>query len=85
MKLLHFTAEWCQPCKMMKPIIRQVLDENPDIEYITIDIDENPETAKDHGIMGVPAFITFDDNDRVISRAVGAMNKTEFVKRLQLT
>lgn len=84
MKLIHFTAEWCQPCKMMKPIISQVVSENPDIEYIPIDIDENPETAKDYGIMGVPAFMTLDDNDRVLQRAVGAMTKAEFEKRLQL-
>jgi thioredoxin 1 len=85
MKLMHFTAEWCGPCKLMKPIINQVLDENPNIEYILIDIDENPETAKDYGVMGVPSFITFDDNDNVLQRAVGAMSKAEFVKRLQLT
>jgi thioredoxin 1 len=85
MKLIHFTAEWCQPCKMMKPIINQVVSENPNIEYVPIDIDQNPETARDYGIMGVPAFMTLDDNDNVLQRAVGAMSKAEFEKRLQLT
>lgn len=85
MKLLHFTADWCQPCKMMKPIIDQVLEENPSVEYISIDIDAHPETAADYGIMSVPSFISIDDNDYVIQRAVGAMSKAEFVKRLQLT
>jgi len=84
MKLLHFTAEWCRPCKMMAPIISQVLDANPTIEYIKIDIDENPETTRDYGVMGVPSFITFDDNDNVIQRATGAMSKAEFVNRLQI-
>lgn len=84
MKIMHFTAEWCQPCKMMKPIIKQILQENENIEYISIDIDENPETAKDYGVMGVPTFIYFDDNDNVIQRAVGAMPKAEFEKRLQI-
>lgn len=84
MRLMHFTAEWCQPCKMMKPIIDQVIDENPSIEYIAIDIDENPETAADYGIMSVPSFISLDDDNNVIQRAVGAMPKAEFVKRLQL-
>lgn len=82
MKLMHFTADWCQPCKMMKPIIAQVLNENPDIEYIVVDIDESPETTRDYGIMGVPSFITLDDNNAVIQRAVGAMSKAEFQKRL---
>lgn len=84
MKLMHFTADWCQPCKMMKPIIDQVLAENPSVEYISIDIDANPETTRDYGIMSVPSFITLDDSDTVIQRAVGAMSKAEFVKRLNI-
>jgi thioredoxin 1 len=84
MKLLHFTADWCQPCKMMKPIIDQVLQENTGVEYISIDIDTNPETARDHGVMSVPTFITLDDNDNVIQMVAGAMPKAEFVKRLQI-
>lgn len=84
MKLLHFTAEWCQPCKMMKPVIDQVMVDNPEIEYVPIDIDENPETAKSYSVMGVPTFITIDDNDAVIQRVTGAMPKAEFEKRLQI-
>ncbi len=84
MKLLHFTAEWCQPCKMMKPIINEVVSANDAIEYLPIDIDENPETAKAYGIMSVPAFITMDDENNVLHRAVGAMPKQEFVARLGL-
>ena len=84
MKLLHFTAEWCQPCKMMKPIIAEVVEENPSIEYVAIDIDENPETARDFGVMGVPSFIVMDDRDKIHARLTGAMPKAEFVARLNL-
>ena len=58
MRLVHFTAEWCQPCKAMQPIITQFKDKHPEIKYTKIDIDEQPDTAKFFGVMGVPTFIS---------------------------
>lgn len=69
--LLHFTADWCQPCKRMAPIIDVFTKENKDIEYIKIDIDQNPEIAKEYGISGVPTFIANNDGD--VIRKIGAM------------
>ena len=57
-ELIHFTAEWCQPCKTMSPIVYQFKDKHPDIRYTKIDIDENPDAAKFFGVMGVPTFIS---------------------------
>ncbi len=71
-KLLHFTAEWCGPCKAMKPIIGQFLEQNPELEYVTVDIDKEPEVAKAHGIMGVPTFISYVDGKQHTSHT-GAM------------
>tara|TARA_R110002167_G_scaffold3485_1_gene17031 strand:- start:929 stop:1060 length:132 start_codon:yes stop_codon:yes gene_type:complete len=39
-KLLHFTATWCGPCKLMAPMVKEVMRNNPDIEYEKVDIDE---------------------------------------------
>lgn len=80
MKLLHFTAEWCGPCKMMKPMIAKVMEEHPEIEYIQIDIDSNRETAEDYGIMSVPSFIMFDGDK--MTTAVGGMTKNNFLTAL---
>jgi thioredoxin 1 len=66
-KLLHFTAEWCTPCKAMKPIIASFLEENSDIEYEQIDVDKSPDMAKEYGILSVPTFIAFYENERVES------------------
>jgi thioredoxin 1 len=82
MKLLHFTAEWCGPCKMMKPMIEQVMQEHPDIEYVPIDIDTNPETAIDYNVMSVPSFIMFDGDK--VTTAVGGMTKTKFLTALHI-
>ena len=71
-KLVHFTAEWCGPCKAMKPIIGQFREQNPDIEYVSIDIDKEPDIAKSHGVMGVPTFISYVDGKQYTSHT-GAM------------
>jgi len=57
-ELIHFTAEWCQPCKAMMPIITQFRDKHPEIIYTKIDIDQQSDTAKFFGVMGVPTFIS---------------------------
>lgn len=57
-ELIHFTAEWCQPCKAMIPVITQFRDKHPDIVYTKIDIDQQQDTAKFFGIKGVPTFIS---------------------------
>ena len=84
MKLMHFTAEWCQPCKMMKPIIDGVVADNPEIDYHMIDIDQNQGTALDFEIMSVPTFILFDDEDNITARVTGAMMRGQFEKALGL-
>lgn len=82
MRLLHFTAEWCGPCKMMKPMIDQIVYENPDLVYDPIDIDENRETAIDYEVMSVPTFVLVDDNNNPVARVIGAMPKQKFLDAL---
>ena len=81
MRLMHFTAEWCNPCQMMKPMIGKVLEEYPDIEYVAVDIDENGETATDYDIMTVPTFIVFNGGEQT-ARFSGGMTKNQFLKEL---
>jgi thioredoxin 1 len=81
MKLIHFTAEWCEPCKMMKPVIAEVISERPDLEYVTIDIDTNRDLALQYDVMGVPTFIIEEDNV-IKNRVSGAMTKAKFVDAL---
>ena len=69
---MHFTAEWCTPCKAMKPIIGQFVEQNPEIEYVSVDIDKEPEVAKAYGIQGVPTFISYVDSRQHTSHT-GAM------------
>ena len=70
-KVLRFTASWCQPCKALA----QQLNELELNEYITvIDIDEQPEVAKQYGVRTVPMLIIMDNNKEV-SRLRGVRAK----------
>ena len=67
--LVHFTADWCQPCKRMQPIIDKVVSENTG-NYIKINIDKDTElfdkyTAYFGSVMSVPTFWSIQDEELV--------------------
>lgn len=83
MKLLHFTAEWCNPCKMMQPIIEDIISERSDIEYVSIDIDKKVSVALEYEIMSIPFFI-LEHEDGSVVKVQGAMAKRQFLDALGL-
>jgi thioredoxin 1 len=62
--LVDFSAEWCGPCKMMPPILKELKDELRDsITIIKLDVDRNPKVARDFQIQSVPTLMIFQKGD----------------------
>ncbi len=58
--LVDFAAEWCGPCKMMKPILKDLKNQmGDDITIITVDVDRNQAAAAQYNIRSVPTLVIF--------------------------
>jgi len=71
--LVDFFAEWCGPCKMMTPVLKQLRDKMPDsIRILKLDVDKNPAMANAFSVQGVPTLILFHKG-KILWRQSGAV------------
>jgi thioredoxin 1 len=74
--LVDFWAEWCGPCRMVGPIVDEIADENGDkLKVLKLNVDENPNTAREYGVMSIPTLLVFKDGQPE-KRIVGAKAKS---------
>jgi thioredoxin 1 len=80
--LVDFWATWCGPCKMVAPVLEEIASERGDhLTIAKLDVDANPETARDFQVVSIPTMILFKDGQPV-KRIVGAKGKAALLREL---
>ncbi|MFK7970559.1 MAG: thioredoxin [Bacteroidia bacterium] len=74
--LVDFWAVWCGPCKMIAPVLEELVDDLGETAVIgKLDVDKNRETAAKYGVMSIPTLLIFK-NGEVVDKQVGAVPKS---------
>lgn len=77
--IVYFSADWCAPCKVLKPLVKKVKDEGHNVLFV--DVDKEPLMAEYYGITSVPTLVGVKDGKEVI-RKVGVISEKELLEDL---
>jgi thioredoxin len=75
--VVDFWAPWCGPCKAIAPALEELADATERVEFVKLDIDENPETAARYGVLSIPTVILFSEGE-ARETVIGARPKRHF-------
>lgn len=80
LSLVQFSASWCQPCQMIKPIVEKISESLSDkIDCYYHDIENEPNIPVEHSVRGVPTLILFK-NGKVLDTKVGASSEKDLLE-----
>ena len=54
-------ADWCGPCRMLAPVLEDLADENPEVTFVKVNIDDLPTLAQEYGVMSIPTLLYLKD------------------------
>ncbi|MBO7252182.1 MAG: thioredoxin [Oscillospiraceae bacterium] len=79
--LLDFWAPWCGPCRMVAPIVEKISEEREDVLVGKINVDDEPDLAREFGIASIPTLVVMKDG-MAVNQAIGYMPKEDIEKLL---
>jgi len=80
--LMDFQADWCGPCKTQEPIIEDLEEDYPDVEFERIDVDERQDIANEYQVRSLPTLI-IENDDGVVERFIGVTQADDLEDALQ--
>ena len=80
--LVDFWATWCGPCKMIAPVIEKLAEEyEGKVTVGKVDVDQEPELARQFGVMSIPNVVILKDGE-IVDRKIGAMPQSAYEEAL---
>ena len=80
--LVDFYADWCGPCQMMAPVLKEVAQEMGDkVRIIKVDVDKNQPIAQQFGVRSIPNLILFK-NGKIVANRAGVMTKRDLTQMI---
>ncbi len=81
--LIDFWATWCGPCRMLSPVVDQIAEEAESTKVCKINVDEQPELARQFQVMSIPTLILVKEG-RVVQQSVGVKPKASILSMLNV-
>lgn len=81
--LVDFNADWCGPCKMMKPILEAFAKMHSEVKLVGVNIDDNDELAEEYRVSTIPCMVMFKDGTEV-AREVGVQPERKLKKMMEV-
>lgn len=81
--LVDFWASWCGPCMALAPTIDEIAQEQNQVKVGKVNVDEEPELARQYRIMSIPTLMLFQ-NGEPVRREVGGKSKSELLEMMGL-
>lgn len=80
--LLDFYATWCNPCRMISPIVEEIANENPEYIVGKINVDNEQALAQSFAVMSIPTLVVMK-NGEITEQSVGVIPKEQIIEMLE--